>query len=165
MKHALIGAALAAFVPLAPLHAQAPAEINEPDATIVAIYHAEGIQLYECVAGKDGRQLWTFREPVATLVSHQNLTVGHHTAGPRWELTDGSTIGGRPVARVPGKTSDDIPWLKLEAINHRGDGKLEHVDIIQRINTKGGIAAGSCDDPGQFRAVPYSADYTFLRKN
>ena len=165
MKQSLIGAAIAALVPLAPLHAQAPAEINEPDASIVAIYHAEGVQLYECSAGKDGKLAWTFREPVATLVSHQNLTVGRHYAGPVWELTDGSTIGGRPLARSPGKSADDIPWLKLAAINHRGDGKLEHVDIIQRINTRGGVAAGPCDDVGQFRAVPYSADYTFLRKD
>jgi hypothetical protein len=165
MKHVLIGAAVAAAIPLAPLRAQVPAEINEPDATIVAIYHAEGIQLYECSIGKDGKRVWAFREPVATLISHQNLTVGHHVAGPRWELDDGSSVGGRPVARAPGKTPDDIPWLKLEAINHRGDGKLEHVDVIQRINTKGGMAAGPCDDAGQFRAVPYSADYTFLRKS
>lgn len=165
MKHAVIGAALAALIPLAPLHAQAPAEINEPDASIVAIYHAEGIQLYECRAGSDGRSMWTFREPVATLVSHQNLTVGHHTAGPQWELTDGSSIGGRPIGRAPGKTAEDIPWLKLAAINQRGDGKLEHVDVIQRINTKGGVAAGPCTDAGEFLAVPYSADYTFLRRN
>lgn len=165
MKHALIGAALAALTPLAPSQAQVPAAINEPDATIVAIYHAEGIQLYECIAGHDGKLTWTLREPVATLLSHQNLTVGRHYAGPRWELGDGSTIGGRPLARAPGKTSDDIPWLKLAAIDHHGDGKLEHVDVIQRINTKGGVAVGSCDDAGQFRAVPYSADYAFLRKD
>ncbi len=165
MKHALIGVACAALVPIAPLHAQVVAEINEPNATIVAIYHAEGIQLYECSAGSDGKLTWTFREPVATLVSHQNLTVGRHYAGPHWELIDGSTIGGRPIGRAPGKTPDDIPLLKLAAINHRGDGKLEHVDVIQRINTKGGVAAGPCDDAGQFRAVPYAADYAFLRKD
>lgn len=165
MKHVLIGAFVAAFIPVAPLHAQVPAEINEPNAAIVAIYHAEGIQLYECSAGSDGKLMWSFREPVATLVSHQNLTVGRHYAGPYWELSDGSTISGRPIGRAPGKTPDDIPWLKLAAINHRGDGKLEHVDVIQRINTKGGVAAGPCDDAGQFRSVPYAADYAFLRKD
>lgn len=164
MKHTLIGVAVAALLPSVALHAQVPAEINEPNATIVAIYHAEGIQLYECSAASNGKLMWTFREPVATLVSHQNLTVGRHYAGPHWELSDGSAIGGRLIARAPGKTSDDIPLLKLDAINHRGDGKLEHVDVIQRINTKGGVAAGPCDDAGQFRSVPYSADYTFLRR-
>lgn len=165
MKHALIWIACAALAPLAPVHAQVPSEINEPDATIVAIYHAEGIQLYECKAGSDGKLAWTFREPVATMVSHNNLTVGRHYAGPHWELADGSFIGGRPIGRAPGKTADDIPWLKLAASDHHGNGQFEHVDVIQRINTKGGVASGPCDDAGQFRAVPYSADYAFLRKN
>jgi hypothetical protein len=144
--------------------AQVPADIAEPDATIVAIYHAEGAQVYECLAASDGKLVWTFREPTATLLSN-GLTVGRHSAGPTWELSDGSTLTGKPIGRAPGKTAADIPWLKLTIGARHGDGKLESVDVIQRINTKGGVAAGACDDAGQFLSVPYSADYTFLRKD
>jgi hypothetical protein len=144
--------------------AQVPSEIAEPDATIVAIYHAEGAQVYECMAASDGKLSWTFREPIATLLSN-GLTVGRHYAGPHWQLTDGSTLGGKAVGRAPGKTASDIPWLRLTVTDRHGDGKLAMVDVIQRINTKGGVAAGPCDDAGQFLSVPYSADYAFLHKD
>lgn len=166
VKCRLFGAALvAALAALThPVAAQVPSEIAEPDATTVAIYHGEGAQVYECMAASDGKLSWTFREPIATLLSN-GLTVGRHYAGPHWELTDGSTLGGKAVGRVPGKTASDIPWLKLTATDRHGDGKLAKVDVIQRINTKGGVATGSCDHAGQFLSVPYSADYAFLRKN
>ena len=33
---------------------------------------------------------------------------------------------------------------------------------LQRINTHGGVAQGTCDQPGSFLSVPYSADYRFV---
>jgi hypothetical protein len=166
VKCRLFGAALiAALAALThPVAAQVPSEIAEPDATIVAIYHAEGAQVYECMAASDGKLSWSFREPIATLLSN-GLTVGRHYAGPHWQLTDGSTLGGKAVGRAPGKTASDIPWLKLTVTDRHGDGKFATVDVIQRINTKGGVAAGPCDDAGQFLSVPYSADYAFLHKD
>jgi hypothetical protein len=53
----------------------------------------------------------------------------------------------------------------LTVTDRHGDGKLATVDVIQRINTQGGVAAGPCDDAGQFLSVPYSADYAFLHKD
>jgi hypothetical protein len=38
------------------------------------------------------------------------------------------------------------------------------VTTVQRINTKGGNAAGKCEKAGELHAEPYSADYVFLRK-
>ena len=35
---------------------------------------------------------------------------------------------------------------------------------IQRINTKGGMAEGPCENSGAFLSVLYSADYAFLTK-
>jgi len=106
VKCRLFGAALiAALAALThAVAAQVPSEIAEPDATIVAIYHAEGAQVYECMAASDGKLSWTFREPIATLLSN-GLTVGRHYAGPHWELTDGSTLGAmvagsQPVAAI-----------------------------------------------------------------
>jgi hypothetical protein len=45
----------------------------------------------------------------------------------------------------------------------RGEGQLAGVTTIQRINTRGGAAAGECDRVGAFLSMPYSADYAFYR--
>jgi Protein of unknown function (DUF3455) len=58
----------------------------------------------------------------------------------------------------------DEPLLKLEVTSQRGVGELTGASSIQRINTKGGVAEGTCDQAGSFLAVPYSADYVFFRK-
>jgi hypothetical protein len=34
---------------------------------------------------------------------------------------------------------------------------------VRRINTNGGVLAGACEQTGDLRSVPYSADYVFLR--
>jgi hypothetical protein len=49
-------------------------------------------------------------------------------------------------------------------VAHRGAGQLTGVTTIQRLNTKGGVVEGSCEAAGTFLSVPYSADYTFLKK-
>jgi Protein of unknown function (DUF3455) len=147
--------------------AQAPAEVPPaiavPGATIVATYHAEGAQIYECKAGSDGKLGWAFREPIATLLL-DGKTIGRHYAGPTWENVDGSAVVGKTAGSAPGKTENDIPWLKLDVVSRRGSGTLADVSTVQRINTQGGAAQGACDRPGAFRSVPYSADYVFLRK-
>ena len=67
MRHALIG--LSCLVALPGIaHAQVPAAIAAPGETVVATWHAEGAQVYECKAGADGKLAWTFREPIATLL-------------------------------------------------------------------------------------------------
>jgi hypothetical protein len=47
---------------------------------------------------------------------------------------------------------------------HRGEGPLKDVSTMQRIDTKGGVLKGACSQPGDLRAVPYSAEYVFLKK-
>jgi Protein of unknown function (DUF3455) len=142
--------------------AQVPPAIAAPGETTVATYHAEGAQIYECKVGGDGRLSWAFREPIATLLL-DNKTIGRHYAGPTWENVDGSTVVGKTVGSAPGRTANDIPWLKLDVVSRRGSGTLADVGTVQRINTQGGAARGPCDRSGAFRSVPYSADYVFLR--
>ena len=142
---------------------QEPAAIAAPGETVLATLHAEGAQVYECKAGNDGKLAWAFREPIATLVL-DGKTVGRHYAGPSWEHNDGSAVVGKAAASVPGATSNDIPWLKLDVISRRGSGVLTGVTTVQRINTAGGKIEGECDKPGTYRNAPYSADYVFLRK-
>jgi hypothetical protein len=140
-----------------------PGAIAAPGETILLTAHAEGAQVYECKAGADGKPAWTFREPIATLLV-DGKTIGRHYAGPSWEDNDGSAVVGKVTGSAPGAAANDIAWLKLEVVSHRGNGVLTPVTTVQRINTNGGKLDGACDRPGAFRSAPYSADYVFLRK-
>ena len=148
--------------------AQAPTEavppaISAPGEITAVTLHAEGAQIYECKSGADGKLAWAFREPIATLLL-DGKTVGRHYAGPNWEHADGSAVAAKVVANAPGKTAGDIPWLKLEITVRRGGGTLSEASMVQRINTQGGVLAGTCEKAGAFRSAPYAADYVFLRK-
>ncbi len=143
--------------------AQTPSAVAAPGEAIVITLHAEGAQVYECKAGSDGKLIWAFREPIATLLLG-GKTVGRHYAGPTWEHTDGSAVVGKVIANAPGTTPNDIPWLKLEATSRRGRGTLSGVSTIQRINTRGGVHTGACEKAATFHSAPYSADYVFLQK-
>jgi hypothetical protein len=142
---------------------QVPDAIAAPAETLIATAHAEGAQIYDCKADAGGQLVWQFREPIATLVI-DGKTVGRHYAGPSWEMLDGSAVVGKQAARAPGATPQDIPWLKLDVASSRGTGRLSGVTTVQRLNTKGGVAAGRCDAAGAMLSVPYSADYAFLKK-
>jgi hypothetical protein len=155
------------------LAAHASAQVSEAialrEATVIVTLHAEGAQVYACQsfsgytpASGDRALTWQLREPVATLLV-DGKTVGRHTAGPNWDHVDGSGVRGKVFASAPGATANDIPWLKLDVAEHRGNGILSNATTVKRINTKGGVAQGSCESEGQYLSVPYSADYVFLR--
>ena len=143
--------------------ADVPDAIAAPGETVVATFHAEGAQIYECKADAGGKLAWQFREPIATLL-RDGVTVGRHYAGPNWEASDGSAVTGKAAANAPGTTAADIPWLKLDVVAHRGSGTLSGVTTVQRINTHGGVVSGPCDRAGAYLSAPYAADYVFLRK-
>ena len=161
MRCILLALPLLALVSTA--RAQVPAAIAVPGETIVATWHAEGAQVYECRAGADGKLAWAFREPIATLLL-DGKTIGLHYAGPNWEHSDGSAVVGKVAANAPGATPKDIPLLKLEVVSSRGSGALSGVTTVQRINTVGGRHEGACDKAGTFHSAPYAADYVFLKK-
>jgi hypothetical protein len=143
--------------------AQVPDAIAAPGESVVATFHAEGAQIYDCKPDAGGKLTWQFREPIATLLV-DGKTVGRHYAGPNWEASDGSAVTGKSVANVPGATPDDIPLLKLEVTARRGTGTLAGVTTVQRINTHGGVTSGACERAGAYFSAPYAADYVFLRK-
>lgn len=151
------------IAPLAVARAEVPDAIATPGESMVATAHAEGAQMYECKADASGRLVWQFREPIATLLI-DGKTVGRHYAGPIWEWADGSAVNAKVAVRAAGATSKDIPLLKLEVTSRHGTGQLAGITSIQRLNTKGGTAAGPCAAAGTFLNVPYSADYAFFRK-
>ena len=153
----------AAALLASPAVAQVPAAIAAPGEAVVATFHAEGAQVYDCKADASGKLAWQFREPIATLL-RDGSTVGRHYAGPNWEASDGSVVTGKAAANAPGTTPADIPWLKLDVLARRGNGVLSGVTTVQRVNTRGGLVSGACDKAGSFSSAPYSADYVFLRK-
>jgi hypothetical protein len=155
----LTGALAAAAAAETPI----PDAIAAPGETTVLSVHAEGAQIYDCKAGPDGKLAWAFREPIATLIA-DGKTVGRHYAGPNWEDNDGSAVTGKVAGSAPGATANDIPWLKLDVVAHRGKGILSDVTTVQRIKTVGGKLDGPCDKAGSTGAMPYSAEYVFLRK-
>lgn len=146
-----------------PAAAQMPAAIDAPGEKVIATLHAQGAQVYECKADKDGKLVWQFREPIASLVL-DGKTVGRHYAGPNWEYADGSVVIAKVAGRAPGASAKDIPWLKLEVTDRRGNGTLSPATTIQRINTVGGVAEGACEKAGTFLSAAYSTDYVFLSK-
>jgi hypothetical protein len=155
---------IAAIVSVNPQRAKAadlPENIEIKDATTIATVHAEGVQIYECKTGSDNKMSWQFREPLATLLQ-DGTTIGRHFAGPGWEFTDGSTIKGKVASQAPGATQNDIALLRLDVVEHRGDGVLSKVTAVQRLDTKGGVYSGPCDQPGAMHLEPYTARYVFL---
>jgi hypothetical protein len=152
---------------LAPIAGGAAEEIPDtiaaPGEKLVTTAQAVGAQIYECARDPSGSLAWQFREPIATLVVN-GRTVGRHYAGPNWEMSDGSSVGGRVAGKAPGASSNDIPLLKLAAVPHLGNGQLNGVTTIQRLNTRGGQASGACDKAGALLNVPYTADYAFYKK-
>jgi hypothetical protein len=149
-----------------PAAAEVPDAIAAPGEIPVMSVHAVGAQVYECQYSPAGKLVWQFREPVATLLI-AGKTVGRHYAGPTWEtweMSDGSAVSAKVLARAPGASANDIPLLKLEVTARHGSGKLSNVTTIQRLNTQGGTADGACDSSGALLSVPYTADYVFYRK-
>ena len=130
---------------------------------MVAEFHAEGAQIYECKIDSAGASSWVFREPIATLLL-DDRTAGQHYAGPSWQLPDGSLVKGKLADKRPGASTGDIPLLQLEAIGNSGKGQLAPVSTILRLDTVGGVLEGPCEKPGGFRSVPYNARYVFLAK-
>jgi hypothetical protein len=140
----------------------------------MATYHAEGSQIYQCERVSERGLEWQSRELIATLIS-DGETVGRQYSGQhwghvdpgifRWEHRDGSMVQAKVAASVAAAASDDVPWLRLNVTSQNGDGALYGVTAVQRINTRGGRVGGPCDQEGNYRSVPYSADYVFWRED
>lgn len=164
-------AAMAAGLTAAGLSGAAAQSVAVPDAVappagerVIMTLHAEGAQVYECKADQAGQLVWTFREPVATLFDMNGRTVGRHFAGPHWELDDGGRIAGRVTGRAPGATANDIPLLRLEVSDRKGQGALSPTTTILRLKTVGGVASGPCPQAGRYLSVGYATEYVFLAR-
>ena len=132
----------------------------------VLVLSARGVQIYACrpVPGDPAKFEWAFQAPEADLFDPRGTKVGHHYAGPTWELTDGSNVIGRLKAKADAPDGKGIAWLLLEASEHHGTGALDKVLSIQRVSTVGGKNPAEAADQskaGQERRVEYTATYVF----
>ena len=133
--------------------------VDETQFKIVASLRGVGKQVYDCSTGG----AYTFREPVAGLVTSRGIPAAIHGKGPFWADFDGSHVDGS--AAVPAPSPDptkNVPWLKLVGTpTPNTTGVFSNVAFIQRIDTRGGVApTGTCTAPNT-AAVDYTANYVF----
>jgi Protein of unknown function (DUF3455) len=147
-----------------------PVDIQVPAGyKIVASLRGVGKQIYDCSPGG----AFTFREPAAGLFTSRGVPAAIHgkgPSGPFWTNFDGSRVDGAVLKSVPSPDpappapAKNIPWLKLAATPTGATGVFSHVEFIQRIDTRGGVApAGTCSVPTTV-AVDYTANYVFWAK-
>jgi hypothetical protein len=147
------------------LLAQEPSPVDPPKGQKETLRaEARGVQIYTCEASGDEFR-WTLDHPEAELLDEKGQNIGRHFAGPSWEMIDHSRMSGKIAGR---KASPDgsIPWMLISAESHTGSGMLQHVEYVQRVNTKGGIAPTTGCDAAHAKAksrVPYTATYIFYR--
>jgi hypothetical protein len=139
-----------------------------PNATLVLVAAAKGVQIYQCREKSDtaGTWAWQLVAPEAELEDARGETIGQHFAGPSWQARDGSKIVGTVQARSDAPQAGAIPWLLLAAKAQGPDGAFSRVTQVQRINTSGGSApASGCTRTadGTTLRVPYTADYYFWK--
>ena len=125
-----------------------------PHSRLVLRAIGSGDQVYDRVNGG-----WVLKAPDAKLLDQEGSIIGQHSAGPTWQLNDGSSVKGKAVAEQVAPDATGVPWLLLESVG--GTGRLGAVRFIQRTETHGGRAPdGSCSQDA-IRKVPYTAAYSF----
>ncbi len=158
---ALLAGPTATILPAIPASLEAPAGQK-----LGFALNARGVQIYECraVQGDAAKFEWALKAPEADLFDAEDHKVGHHDAGPIWELAAGGKVTGHLKARADAPDGKGVAWLLLEAVPPGQDGMMNGVLSIQRVNTVGGKAPTEIADAGktgQERRVDYSATYLF----
>ncbi|WOJ90823.1 DUF3455 domain-containing protein [Methylocapsa polymorpha] len=127
---------------------------------------ARGVQVYVCEE-KDKTYAWVFQEPAATLFDAEGQEVGTHSKGPKWTLSDGSSVTGELVSKQASPQQGAVPWLLLDVKSHEGAGRLADAAYILRVNTRGGAEPDDgCEESqkGETVRIRYSASYKFFGK-
>jgi len=137
---------------------RAPSEV-EPAFELAA----SGVQIFRCEQDKDGYH-WAFRQPEAELRDARGQVVGHHGANYSFEHVDGSRLLGTIVGYDSAPSEDAVGWLLLRTQSF-GQGELDKVSYVQRVDTVGGMRPPQCqiDQVNQVLRVPFSAKFIFYR--
>ncbi len=144
-----------------------PAAVTVPDGNkVVMTTVGIGELTYECRAKADMPKefAWTLAAPDAILYDSKKTAVGKYYAGPTWESNDGSKVTGKQVAVSPNAGS--IPLQLVKANPATGNGAMNGITYIQRLNTKEGLAPTSAcgaSNAGAKQKVKYQADYVFYK--
>ncbi|MFJ2773679.1 CHRD domain-containing protein [Streptomyces sp. NPDC087300] len=126
-----------------------------------------GKQIYACEKAGDGSGTYAFaqRDVRAVLgggIAHRFTAPGSGT--PQWVAPDRSGVSARLISKTP-NGAGNIPELALRARQFGGRGGLLSATAeILRLNTVGGVQPARDCTPGETVAVPYRADYVFLRR-
>lgn len=147
----------------------APVAVTVPAGNKVAMKTVGiGELTYECRAKADtaGAFEWAFAGPNAVLYDTNKAAVGKYYGGPTWESNDGSKVTGKQLAVAPATAAGAIPLQLVQANPASGNGAMNGVSYIQRLNTVGGVApSDTCDSStvGSKKQVKYQADYIFYK--
>lgn len=174
IKAALISAPFVAIgcssMPMMSSAPDVPAPIAVPSGNKVSMRTVGvGELTYECreKQGAAGTFEWTFVAPTATLWdTSRTKAVGKYYGGPTWESSDGSKVTGKQLAIAPATNAGAIPFQLVQAAPATGNGVMQGVTYIQRMNTVGGVAPNepcAASSAGQRRHVKYEADYVFYK--
>jgi hypothetical protein len=122
-----------------------------------------GVQIFRCEPDKDGYR-WAFRLPEAELRDARGQVVAHHGANYSFEHVDGSRLLGTIVGYDSAPGDDAVRWLLLRTQSF-GQGELEKVSYVQRVDTAGGLPPAQCsaEQANQILRVPFSAKFVFYR--
>lgn len=168
-KTALLAVQCVSLIAAATLYADPPAsqpvvKWSEPKGKPIVTLHAKGVQIYTLVVGANGKLAWKLKAPEAELTDDAGAAAGRHFKGPTWRAADGSEVAGTKLCERPSPNANSIPELQVSATGHTGQGKFGAVQMIERLNTKGGVAPAVPDDgkAGDEVKVPYTADYAFF---
>lgn len=163
----LLSACASSAAPVRSLPIPAPLEVPAGQALVLEA-RARGVQVYQCRPTSDpGKFEWTLTGPEAELFDVAGKPIGMHSAGPAWQVSDGSKVVGEVKAKAAGPDPGAIPWLLLAAKSTEGPGILARTASIQRLETVGGKAPSdgcSRDREGAVVRVDYKATYRFYRK-
>jgi len=144
-----------------------PDKLKVPEGNVLLLRaYGKGVQKYACPVSATSKAV-----PHAILLKDdrdEGDLVAIHFGGPTWEALDGSSVVGdtdpMTLHSAPAPDADGVPWLRLTAKSHGGNGLLSRVTYIQRLYTDGGNPpAEGCDqaDNQTEVLVEYSAQYFF----
>ena len=133
--------------------------VTEPGLTVVATLRGVGKQVYKCPNGVPVVP----SEPIATLEELRGgkRIVGIHGAGPFWASLDGSKVlatGAAAQIAPPEGNPPRVNRQKVPLASQLGAGVFSKVQIVQRIDTRGGLPPANCTGTV---AVDYSTNYVF----
>lgn len=172
-RSAVVATIAAAVVGCGGMMARQIAAPNVPGAVavpaghkVVSVLKGAGLLTYECRANAAGAPAafgWSPPAPDAVLREANGAVVGKYYPGPTWEHNDGSKVTGKQLAVSPVATG--IALQLVQANPATGNGLLNGVTYIQRVNTVGGSPMGSCSDAnvGAKQVVKYEADCYFYK--